>query len=77
MRLIEILVRDWSTWIGGQRAYQDSDGDIIASDGYCFRNVVGNAEIASDRATAIVTELRWREAKEIQRAKTQKGSLYR
>lgn len=73
MRLIEILVRDWSTWIGGQRAYQDSDGDLIASDGYCFRNVVGNAEIASDRATAIVTELRWREAKAAQRAQAQKG----
>ena len=73
MRLIEILVRDWPIWIGGQRVYQDTDGDLIASDGYCFRHFCGHAEIATDRATAIVTELRWREAKEAQRAQAQKG----
>ena len=72
MTLLEILVRDWPMWIGGSRAYQDEDGDLIASDGYCLRHVCDHAEFASDRATAIVTELRWREAKAAHRAKTQK-----
>lgn len=73
MTLLEILVRDWQKWVGGSRAYQDEDGDLIASEGYCFRYVIGNAEIASDRTTAIVTELRWCEARAAQRAQAQKG----
>ena len=59
MTLLEILVRDWPVWIGGSRTYQDEDGDLIASDGYCFRHVCGQAEIATDRATAVVTERKW------------------
>ncbi|UBB18325.1 hypothetical protein [Comamonas odontotermitis] len=59
MTLLEILARDWPYWKGKSRAYQDKDGDLIASNGYCFRHVCGHAEIASDRATAIVTEQKW------------------
>lgn len=77
MTLLEILVRDWPKWIDGSRTYQDEDGDLIASEGYCFRDVVGNAEIAIDPTTAIVTELRWREAQAIQRAQAQKCQALR
>lgn len=65
MTLLEILVRDWPKWIGESRVYQDVDGDLVASNGYCIRHVCGHAEIASDRATAIVTKQKW----EAQRAK--------
>ena len=57
--LLEILARDWSVWIGRQRVYQAADGAVIASEGYCLQYVVGEAEIASDRATAVVTEPKW------------------
>ena len=66
MTLLEIMVRDWPSWPGDfqgylfQRAYQDVDGDLIGSNGYSFREVLGHAEIASDRATAVVTEHQWR-----------------
>lgn len=69
MTLLEILARDWSCWRGGQRIYQDADGDLIASDGYCFQTVCGHAEISSDRETAVVTERKWA----TQRAQAQKG----
>lgn len=65
MTLLEILVRDWTYWKGGHRAYQEANGVLIASNGYCFRTARGHAEIAIDRATAIVTEQKW----EAQRAK--------
>ena len=51
MRLIEILLRDWTGWPEYQRVYQDADGDLIGSNGYSFREVLGQAEVASDRAT--------------------------
>lgn len=60
MTLLEIMVRDWPSWPGDfqgylfQRVYQDVDGDLIGSNGYSFREVLGHAEIASDRATAVV-----------------------
>lgn len=59
MTLLEILARDWTYWRGGQRAFQDADGDLIASDGYCFQTVCGHAEIAADRETAVVTKSKW------------------
>ena len=59
MTLLEILARDWPVWIGDSRAYQDEDGDVIASQGYYLREVVDHVEIASDRATAVVTEPKW------------------
>ena len=63
MTLLEILVRDWTDWPEYQRVYQDADGDLIGSNGYSFREVLGHAEIASDRATAVVTEHQWRSAR--------------
>lgn len=63
MTLLEILVRDWPRWIGGNRAYQDEDGDLIACVNYGAKWVAGSAEIASDRPTAIVTEAKWRAAR--------------
>ena len=62
MTLLEILVRDWPRWIGGNRVYQDEDGDLIACVNYGTKWVAGSAEIASDRATAIVTPAKWRAA---------------
>lgn len=65
MTLLEIMVRDWPSWpvddwgLLYQRVYQDTDGDLIGSDGYSFRDVIGHAEIANDRATAVVTERQW------------------
>jgi hypothetical protein len=59
MTLLEILARDWTYWKGGQRAYQEANGVLIASEGYCFRTVRGHAELASDRETAVVTESKW------------------
>ncbi|MGE8446732.1 MAG: pilus assembly FimT family protein [Comamonas sp.] len=59
MTLLEILARAWTEWKGGMRVYQDTDGDLVASNGYGFRHVCGHAEIASDRATAIVTAEKW------------------
>lgn len=69
MTLLEILVRDWSVWNGGQRAFQDIEGDVIASDGYCFQTVCWKAEIACDRAIAVVTKAKWT----ARRAAVQKG----
>lgn len=69
MTLLEILARDWSHWHGAQRCYQDDEGDLIASDGYIFRTVCGRAEIASDRATAVVTERQWHEARAAKKGK--------
>lgn len=63
MTLLEILVQAWSVWRGGSRCYQDADGHVISSEGYCFRYDRGRMEIASDRATAVVTEAKWRAAK--------------
>lgn len=59
MTLLDILVREWTEWEGGMRVYQDAKGYLISSDGYSFREVCGHAEIASDRATAIVTPKKW------------------
>lgn len=63
MTLLEILARDWTVWRGGSRCYQDADGHVIASEGYCFRSDCGQMELASDRATAVVTEWKWRAAR--------------
>lgn len=59
MTLLDILARDWTEWDGGMRVYQDKYGDLISSSGYSFRHVCGYAEIASDRATAVVTPEKW------------------
>ena len=58
MSLLEILARDWPQWLGGNRVYQDADGDLIACENYGSKWVAGRAELASDRATAIVTPAR-------------------
>ncbi|MDR2331897.1 MAG: hypothetical protein LBE61_00275 [Burkholderiaceae bacterium] len=65
MTLLEIMVRYWQSWpvddwgFLHQRVYQDADGDLIGSSGYSLRDVIGHAEIASDRATAVVTMRQW------------------
>ena len=59
MTLLEILARDWTHWPDANRAYQEANGSLIASNGYCFQHACGHAEIASDRATAIVTKQKW------------------
>ena len=63
MTLLEILARDWSRWLGGNRVYQDTDGDLIACENYGSKWVAGSADIASDRVTAIITEAKWRAAR--------------
>lgn len=63
--LLDILARDWVIWPGGSRVYQDKNGDIISSDGYDWRHTVCRAEIARDRATAVVTESKWRSARRV------------
>ena len=60
MTLLEILASRWSAWPAFQRVYQEETGYLIGSNGYSFREVLGHAEIASDRATAVVTEHQWR-----------------
>lgn len=60
MSLLEILARDWPQWLGGNRVYQAEDGDLIACENYGSKWVAGRSELASDRATAIVTEAKWR-----------------
>ncbi|WP_159918027.1 hypothetical protein [Pantoea sp. 18069] len=69
-KLVEILARDWPLWKGGQRVYQDTDGRLIASDGYCFRTDLGVAETASDRETAVITKPKWA----AERAAAQQGT---
>lgn len=59
MTLLQILARDWPLWQAGQRVYQDADGHLISSDGYCFRSDLGRTEMASDRETAVVTKAKW------------------
>lgn len=63
MSLLEILVRDWPQWLGGNRVYQDEDGDLIACENYGSKWVAGRAELASDRTTAIITKAKWSAAR--------------
>lgn len=63
MSLLQILARDWPIWVGGSRVYQDEAGDLIACENYGSMWVAGSAEIASDRATAIVTKAKWSAAR--------------
>lgn len=68
LTLLEILVRDWPEWVAMSRVYQDEDGDLISCGNLGSKEVIGRAELARDRVTAVVTEAKWQAAKRASQA---------
>ena len=60
MTLLELLARHWAEWHGYSRAYQDDSGWVWASANFGTSDPMCRLPIAADRATAVVTEPKWK-----------------
>lgn len=59
--LLQLVARHLDNWPAGYgRVIQDEDGTVWACDGLGSRALFIMTEIAADRATAVVTEPKWK-----------------